>query len=52
MTAMYDLIFMDAAKGSISISCGYLRLLSTNTRVLSSDNILQEGELIEFQVMQ
>ena len=43
----YDLIFMDAAKGQyINFLPDILRLLSPNG-ILVSDNILQEGELIE-----
>jgi predicted O-methyltransferase YrrM len=43
----YDLIFMDAAKGQyINFLPDILRLLSP-TGLLVSDNILQEGELIE-----
>jgi predicted O-methyltransferase YrrM len=43
----YDLIFMDAAKGQyINFLPDVLRLLSP-TGILVSDNILQEGELIE-----
>lgn len=43
----YDLIFMDAAKGQyINFLPEILRLLSP-TGLLVSDNILQEGELIE-----
>jgi predicted O-methyltransferase YrrM len=43
----YDLIFMDAAKGQyINFLPDVLRLLSP-TGLLVSDNILQEGELIE-----
>lgn len=43
----YDLIFMDAAKGQyIHFLPDVLRLLSP-TGLLVSDNILQEGELIE-----
>lgn len=44
---IYDLIFMDAAKGQyINFLPDILRLLSP-TGLLVSDNILQEGELIE-----
>ncbi len=44
---LYDLIFMDAAKGQyINFLPDILRLLSP-TGLLVSDNILQEGELIE-----
>jgi predicted O-methyltransferase YrrM len=44
---MYDLIFMDAAKGQyINFLPDILRLLSP-TGLIASDNILQEGELIE-----
>ncbi len=44
---MYDLIFMDAAKGQyINFLPDILRLLSP-TGLIVSDNILQEGELIE-----
>lgn len=43
----YDLIFMDAAKGQyINFLPDILRLLAPNG-ILVSDNILQEGELIE-----
>jgi predicted O-methyltransferase YrrM len=43
----YDLIFMDAAKGQyINFLPDILRLLSP-TGLIVSDNILQEGELIE-----
>lgn len=43
----YDLIFMDAAKGQyINFLPDVLRLLSP-TGIIVSDNILQEGELIE-----
>lgn len=43
----YDLIFMDAAKGQyIHFLPDILRLLSPNG-ILVSDNILQEGDLIE-----
>ena len=43
----YDLIFMDAAKGQyIHFLPDILRLLAPNG-ILVSDNILQEGELIE-----
>jgi predicted O-methyltransferase YrrM len=43
----YDIIFMDAAKGQyINFLPDVLRLLSP-TGLLVSDNILQEGELIE-----
>ena len=43
----YDLIFMDAAKGQyINFLPDILRLLLPNG-ILVSDNILQEGELIE-----
>lgn len=44
---VYDLIFMDAAKGQyINFLPDILRLLSP-TGLLVSDNVLQEGELIE-----
>lgn len=44
---VFDLIFMDAAKGQyINFLPDILRLLSS-TGLLVSDNILQEGELIE-----
>lgn len=44
---VYDLIFMDAAKGQyINFLPDILRLLSP-TGLLVSDNILQEGDLIE-----
>ena len=43
----YDLIFMDAAKGQyVNFLPDILRLLSP-TGLLVSDNVLQEGELIE-----
>ena len=43
----YDLVFMDAAKGQyINFLPDILRLLSP-TGLLVSDNILQDGELIE-----
>ncbi len=43
----YDLIFMDAAKGQyIHFLPDILRLLSPDG-ILVSDNILQEGELLE-----
>lgn len=45
--SVYDLIFMDAAKGQyINFLPDILRLLSP-TGLLVSDNVLQEGELIE-----
>lgn len=44
---MYDMIFMDAAKGQyINFLPDILRLLSQKG-ILISDNVLQEGELIE-----
>jgi predicted O-methyltransferase YrrM len=47
MNGEFDLIFMDAAKGQyINFLPDVIRLLSP-TGILVSDNILQEGELIE-----
>lgn len=47
LTDSYDLIFMDAAKGQyINFMPEIMRLLKTGG-VLVSDNVLQEGEIIE-----
>ena len=46
-TNAYDMVFMDAAKGQyIHFLPDILRLLSS-TGFLVSDNVLQEGELLE-----
>jgi len=47
LSGQYDLIFMDAAKGQyIHFMPEVLRLLAPNA-ILVSDNVLQEGEIIE-----
>lgn len=47
LQGQYDLIFMDAAKGQyIHFMPDVLRLLAPNG-ILVSDNVLQEGEIIE-----
>lgn len=47
LTGPYDFIFMDAAKGQyISYFPEVLRVLDTNG-ILISDNVLQEGEIVE-----
>ncbi len=47
LTGTYDLIFMDAAKGQYIHWLPDVLRLMTRAEVLMSDNVLQEGELIE-----
>ena len=47
LTQSYDFIFMDAAKGQYPVFLPYLKERMHSGSVLVTDNILQEGDLIE-----
>ncbi len=47
LTDSYDFIFMDAAKGQYPAFLPYLKARMHSGSVLVTDNILQEGELLE-----
>lgn len=43
----YDLVFMDAAKGQYPVFLGYVNNLLDKGGILVTDNVLQEGEILE-----
>ena len=43
----YDLIFMDAAKGQYPLFYPMLKKLTTTGSVMITDNVLQDGDIIE-----
>lgn len=47
LTESYDFIFMDAAKGQYPLYLPFLKTCMHSGSVLATDNILQEGELLE-----